>query len=119
MEIVLLERIQRLGQMGDIVRVKNGYARNYLIPQGKALLATPVNIAKFENQRAEIETRSLAFRQEAESAAERINGMRVVICGRRPRVAISTGRYRPRTLLVPAPHRASRLTASRLSPSGA
>ena len=59
MEVILLERIPRLGQMGDTVNVKNGYARNFLLPQGKALRANEANKAKFEAQRVELEARNL------------------------------------------------------------
>ena len=73
MEVILLERIERLGQMGDVVKVKTGYARNYLLPQKKALRSTKENLAYFESQRAELEARNLQRRQEAEKVAETIN----------------------------------------------
>ncbi|HKJ63630.1 MAG TPA: 50S ribosomal protein L9, partial [Hyphomicrobiales bacterium] len=67
MQVVLLERIGRLGQMGDIVRVKDGYARNFLLPKGKALRATKANLAHFEIQRAQLEAQNLEQKKEAES----------------------------------------------------
>lgn len=79
MRVVLLERIERLGQMGDIAEVRNGYARNYLLPQGKALLASPENLERFERDRAEIETRALALRKEAEGVAEKLEGLQIAI----------------------------------------
>jgi large subunit ribosomal protein L9 len=74
MEVVLLERVEKLGQMGDVVRVKDGYARNFLLPQKKALRANEANMARFEQQRAELETRNLERRGDAEKVAERLEG---------------------------------------------
>ena len=65
MDVVLLERIESLGQMGEVVSVKNGYARNYLLPQGKAQRATAANLASFEDRRVELEARNLERRTEA------------------------------------------------------
>ena len=69
MDVVLLERIESLGQMGDVVKVKNGYARNYLLPQGKAQRATATNLAAFEERRIELEAYNLERRAEAEGVA--------------------------------------------------
>ena len=69
MEVILLERIEKLGQMGETVKVKPGFARNYLLPQGKALRATKHNIARFEGQRQELDAANLERRGEAEQAA--------------------------------------------------
>ncbi len=74
MDVILLERIGALGQMGDIVKVKDGYARNFLLPQGKALRATDANKAEFEQQRVQLEARNLEARQEAASVGERLEG---------------------------------------------
>jgi large subunit ribosomal protein L9 len=74
MQIILLERIGRLGQMGDVVNVKDGYARNFLLPQKKALRATKENLAHFENQRAQLEARDLELRKEAEAVAVKLAG---------------------------------------------
>ena len=79
MQVILLERIERLGQMGDIVAVKAGYARNYLLPQGKALRATKANQEHFEAQRTQFETQNLTHRTEAEALAERLDGLAVVL----------------------------------------
>jgi large subunit ribosomal protein L9 len=79
MEVVLLERIERLGQMGDVVNVKPGYARNFLLPQRKALRATKTNLEHFEGQRKQLEADNLKRRDEAQSVANRMNGLRVVI----------------------------------------
>ena len=79
MEIVLLQRIEKLGQMGDVVSVKAGYARNFLLPQGKALRATKSNLVRFETERAQLEVRNLEQRGEAEAAAAKLNGQQFVI----------------------------------------
>ncbi len=79
MEIILLERIERLGQMGDVVKVKDGFARNYLLPQKKALRATKANMAQFETQRAQLEARNLEMKSEAEAVAEKVDGMKLMV----------------------------------------
>ncbi|MHA1157231.1 MAG: 50S ribosomal protein L9 [Alphaproteobacteria bacterium] len=79
MEIILLERIVRLGQMGDVVRVRDGYARNYLLPQGKALRANDANRQRYESERAQIEARNLERRTEASDVGERIAGQSFII----------------------------------------
>ncbi len=79
MEVILLERIAKLGQMGDTVNVKTGFARNYLLPQGKALRATETNLAKFESQRADLEVRNLERKTEAEQVKSKIDGTSHII----------------------------------------
>ncbi len=79
MDVILLERIGKLGQMGDTVRVRDGYARNFLLPGGKALRATEANKARFENERAQLETRNLESRSEAAAVAEKLAGQVFVI----------------------------------------
>jgi large subunit ribosomal protein L9 len=79
MEVILLERIARLGQMGDVVRVKDGYARNYLLPRGKALRANEANKKRFDSDRSHLEARNLERRQEAEAASGKINGKTFVV----------------------------------------
>jgi large subunit ribosomal protein L9 len=79
MEVILLERIEKLGQMGDVVSVKPGFARNYLLPQKKALRATEANRQSFEGQRAQLETANLEHRSEAESVAKRLDGLAFVV----------------------------------------
>jgi large subunit ribosomal protein L9 len=74
MEVILLERVAKLGQMGDVVRVKDGLARNYLLPKGKALRASEANRARFETMKIDLEARNLQQRGEAEKVAERLNG---------------------------------------------
>jgi large subunit ribosomal protein L9 len=87
MQIILLERVEKLGQMGDEVAVKPGYARNFLLPQGKAVRATEANRKRFESQRAELEARNLARRQDAERVAGDLEGLQVVLI----RAASDTG----------------------------
>jgi large subunit ribosomal protein L9 len=77
MEIILLERIANLGQMGDLVTVKPGYARNFLLPQGKALRATKANRERFDNDRAQLEAENLNRKGEAEKIAEKMNDLSV------------------------------------------
>ena len=74
MEVILLERVAKLGQMGDVVRVKDGYARNFLLPKGKALRANKDNRARYETMKTELEARNLERRSEAEKVATRLNG---------------------------------------------
>ena len=73
MQVILLERIGRLGQMGDVVNVKDGYARNFLLPQKKALRATPDNLKRFEKDRAQLEARDLELKKEAEAVAAKLD----------------------------------------------
>jgi large subunit ribosomal protein L9 len=79
MQIVLLERIARLGQMGDVVNVKDGYARNYLLPQGKALRANKANLERFEQDRAQLEARNLERKADAEAVDGKLNGESFVV----------------------------------------
>ncbi len=79
MQVILLERIEKLGQMGDIVKVKPGYARNYLLPNRKALRATDENLKVFESQRTRLEADNLERRVEAESVAGKLDGLSIVL----------------------------------------
>ncbi|MCK5423889.1 MAG: 50S ribosomal protein L9 [Emcibacter sp.] len=79
MEIILLERVRKLGQIGDTVTVKDGYARNFLLPQKKALRSNKANRAFFETQRVEIETRNLEAKSEAEAVATKLEGVSAVL----------------------------------------
>ena len=74
MQVILLERVAKLGQMGEVVNVKDGYARNFLLPQGKALRASDANIKAFEAQKAELEARNIEQRKEAEGLAKKLDG---------------------------------------------
>ena len=79
MQVILLQRVQKLGQMGEVVNVKDGYARNFLLPQGKALRATEGNIAKFESQKAQLEANNLETKTEAETLGEKLDGQTFVL----------------------------------------
>src|SRR5688500_16272452 len=79
MEVILLQRIARLGQMGDVVRVRDGYARNFLLPQGKALRSNESSRKRFERDKAQLEARNLEARKEAEAVAEKLAGQSFVV----------------------------------------
>lgn len=79
MQVILLERVAKLGQMGDVVDVKAGYARNFLLPQKKALTASKANIASFENQKAQLEARNLETKKEADDLGGRLDGEQFII----------------------------------------
>ncbi|MGH1356040.1 MAG: 50S ribosomal protein L9 [Thalassovita sp.] len=79
MQVILLERVAKLGQMGDVVDVKSGYARNFLLPQGKALTASAANVASFEAQKAQLEARNLETKTEADALAEKLGGEQFIV----------------------------------------
>jgi large subunit ribosomal protein L9 len=79
MEVILLERVAKLGQMGDVVRVKDGFGRNFLLPQGKALRATPENRSRFEGMKDDLEARNLQLKGEAQKVAGKLDGRSVVV----------------------------------------
>jgi large subunit ribosomal protein L9 len=79
MEVILLERVAKLGQIGEVVRVRDGFARNFLLPQGKALRATDTNRAKFETMKAQLEARNLEKKSEAEGVAKKLDGQTFII----------------------------------------
>ena len=78
-ELILMQRVEKLGQMGELVKVRPGYARNYLLPQGKAIRASKDNLTRFEQERVQLEAQNLKRREEAERVAERVIGLSVVI----------------------------------------
>ncbi|MCF6315973.1 MAG: 50S ribosomal protein L9 [Marinosulfonomonas sp.] len=79
MQVILMERVAKLGQMGDVVTVKQGYARNFLLPLGKAMRASTANIAHFETLKSQLEARNLESKGEAEKLAEKLNGQQFVV----------------------------------------
>ncbi|MDA3889291.1 MAG: 50S ribosomal protein L9 [Allgaiera sp.] len=79
MQVILLQRVSKLGQMGDVVTVKDGYGRNFLLPQGKALRATEANIASFEDRKAHLEANNLETKKEAEAMAATLDGQTFVV----------------------------------------
>lgn len=79
MQVILLERVAKLGQMGEVVSVKDGFARNFLLPQGKALRASEANIKHFEGQKAQLEATNLETRKEAEALGEKLDGQQFIV----------------------------------------
>ena len=79
MQVILLERVAKLGQMGEVVKVRDGYARNFLLPQGKALRATSANLERFESEKVQLEARNLERRTEAEGVAGKMDGHSLVV----------------------------------------
>ena len=79
MQIILMERVAKLGQMGDVVNVKQGYARNFLIPSGKALRASEANISRFESQKVQLEAQNLETKTEAEALANKLDGKQFIV----------------------------------------
>ena|SRR6056297_302478 len=79
MQVILLERVAKLGQMGDVVEVKPGFARNYLLPQGKALSASERNIADFETRKAQLEAQNLETRKEAQALSDKLDGQQFIV----------------------------------------
>src|SRR5690348_2523123 len=95
-ELILLQRVEHLGQMGDVVRVKPGYARNFLLPRKKALRKTKDNLAYFESRRTELEATNLKRRGEAEAVAKKADGMQVVLVRQASDAGQLYGSVRPR-----------------------
>jgi large subunit ribosomal protein L9 len=79
LDVILLERVENLGQMGQVVKVRPGFARNFLLPQKKAMRATKDNLTYFEKQRAQLEAQNLTRKSEAEQVGEKLNGLKVVL----------------------------------------
>lgn len=98
MEIILLERVAKLGQMGDVVRVKDGYARNFLLPKGKALRATKDNKTKFETMKSQLEVRNLELKSEAEKVAGKLDGQSFVVLRQAAETGQLYGSVSPRDL---------------------
>jgi large subunit ribosomal protein L9 len=96
MQIILLERVPKLGQMGDVVTVKPGYARNFLIPKGKALRATKAALDDFEKRRGQLEARNLEQKQEAQQLATKVDGQSVVILRQASETSQLYGSVNPR-----------------------
>jgi large subunit ribosomal protein L9 len=100
MEVILLERVAKLGQMGDVVRVKDGFARNYLLPKGKALRASEANRSRFETMKIDLEARNLQQRGEAEKVAERLNGQSFTVLRQAAEGGQLYGSVTPRDIVV-------------------
>ncbi len=99
MEVILLERVPRLGQMGEVVRVKDGFARNFLLPRGKALRATAENRTRFETMKSELEARSLTLKGEAAHVAEKLDGKRFTVLRQASEAGQLFGSVSPRDLV--------------------
>jgi large subunit ribosomal protein L9 len=99
MEVILLERVARLGQMGDVVRVKDGFARNFLLPRGKALRATEENRTRFETMKSDLHARSQALKGEATGVAEKINGKTFTVLRQASEAGQLFGSVSPRDLV--------------------
>jgi large subunit ribosomal protein L9 len=99
MEVILLERVARLGQMGDVVRVKDGFARNFLLPHGKALRATEENRTRFESMKSELQVRSQALKTEAGGVAAKINGKSFTVLRQASEAGQLFGSVSPRDLV--------------------
>jgi large subunit ribosomal protein L9 len=100
MEVILLERVVKLGQMGEVVRVRDGYARNFLLPNGKALRATKDNRAKFESMKAHLEARNLELKGDAEKVGAKLNGQSFVVIRQASDTGQLYGSVSPRDLVA-------------------
>jgi len=99
MEVILLERVARLGQMGDVVRVKDGFARNFLLPRNKALRATDENRTRFESMKSDLEARSAAAKTDAAGIAEKLNGKSFTVLRQASEAGQLFGSVSPRDLV--------------------
>jgi large subunit ribosomal protein L9 len=99
MDVILLERVARLGQMGEVVRVKDGFARNFLLPRGKALRATADNRTRFETMKGELEARSETAKAEASTVAEKLNGKSFTVLRQASEAGQLFGSVSPRDLI--------------------
>ncbi len=99
MEVILLERVARLGQMGEVVRVKDGFARNFLLPRGKALRATEENRTRFETMKTDLEARSLTLKTEAAGVAEKLDGKSFTVLRQASEAGQLFGSVSPRDLI--------------------
>jgi large subunit ribosomal protein L9 len=100
MEVILLERVAKLGQMGDVVRVKDGFARNYLLPNGKALRATKENRTRFEKMKVELEARNLELKSDAETVSGKLDGKRVLVLRQASETGQLYGSVTPRDIVA-------------------
>jgi large subunit ribosomal protein L9 len=98
MEVILLERVAKLGQMGDVVRVKDGYARNFLLPNGKALRATAANKTKFDGMKTDLQAKSQAAKGDAETVGRKLDGQSFMVLRQASEVGQLYGSVSPRDL---------------------
>src|SRR6266699_574783 len=100
MEVILLERVAKLGQMGEVVRVKDGFARNFLLPQGKALRATKDNRARFETMKSHLEARNLELKGDAEKVGAKLDGQSFIVIRQASETGQLYGSEPPRNILA-------------------
>jgi large subunit ribosomal protein L9 len=100
MEVILLERVVKLGQMGEVVRVKDGYARNFLLPKGKALRATKDNRAKFETMKTQLETRNIELKGDAEKVSTKLDGQSFIVIRQASETGQLYGSVSPRDIVT-------------------
>jgi len=115
MEVILLERIARLGQMGDVVRVKDGFARNFLLPRGKALRATDENRTRFEKMKSELEARSLTLKSEAGRVAGKLDGKSFTVLRQASEAGQLFGSVSPRDLVGLLAHAGFRVNRNQVA----
>jgi large subunit ribosomal protein L9 len=115
MEVILLERVAKLGQMGEVVRVKDGFARNFLLPRGKALRATDENRARFETMKVELEARNLELKSEAEKVSSKLNGQRFTVLRQAAEGGQLYGSVSPRDIAVLATDKGFALSRNQIA----
>jgi large subunit ribosomal protein L9 len=115
MEVILLERVGRLGQMGDVVRVKDGFARNYLLPKGKALRATSENRSRFEKMKAELEARNLEQKSEADKIGQKLDGQSFTVIRQAAEGGQLYGSVSPRDLVAVIADKGFKLNRSQIA----
>ena len=115
MQVILLERVAKLGQMGDVVRVKDGFARNFLLPKGKALRATKENRSRFEGMKIELETRNLEQKGEAEKVARKLDGQNFSVLRQAAESGQLYGSVSPRDLATLVAERGFAVTRAQIA----
>ena len=115
MEVILLERIGKLGQMGDVVRVKDGFARNFLLPKGKALRATKENRSRFEHMKVDLEARNLEQKSEAEKVAQKLDGQSFMVIRQAAEGGQLYGSVSPRDLVTLVTDQGFKLSRSQIA----
>ncbi len=115
MEVILLERVAKLGQMGEVVRVKDGFARNFLLPKGKALRATKDNRARFETMKVELEARNLEQKGEAEKVAKKLDGQSFTVLRQAAEGGQLYGSVTPRDLAALVAERGFAVTRAQIA----
>jgi large subunit ribosomal protein L9 len=115
MEVILLERVANLGQMGEVVRVKDGFARNFLLPRGKALRATQENRTRFETMKVELEARNLELKGDAQKVADKLNGQSFTVLRQAAEGGQLYGSVSPRDIAALASDRGFALSRSQIA----